>query len=268
MDDFDGIAALPEQVAQVVVGADFFAHSLTQPEERPRVVDHEAGMHLERQLPDAVLARERGGFFPVGDYLLFPLPLDDLFKVVRPAISDPIGVLGALGVARAAGETHNHRHLQSLRQQHRPMEGLPVALGDSRIRVQGVPVATECANADVPVIKLSLPGPGLGWIVEHLLDRAVRRRRIIRRGDLHRLEPERRELVEEGIEREMIENRVEDADGYFARYSRRSRNHKRRKRDRRVRIRSQTGLNAGGSAGLNGRGRERATRCGKKLPAA
>src|SRR5207249_3341805 len=57
MNDFNGIATLPEKVAEIVVGANFFADSFAQFDERARIIDDKVGVHLESERLDAVLAR-------------------------------------------------------------------------------------------------------------------------------------------------------------------------------------------------------------------
>src|SRR6266568_56774 len=96
MNDFDRIAALPEKVAKVVVGPDFLAHSLAQPQHGPGIVDHKSRMHLESDLAHTMLARKPGCLPPIRNHLFLPLPLHNLLKIVRPAIGDPIGMPGAL----------------------------------------------------------------------------------------------------------------------------------------------------------------------------
>src|SRR6266852_7609586 len=54
MNYLDGIAALPEQMAQVEVRADFLAHCLAKLHQRAWVVDNEIRMHLQRNAMYAV----------------------------------------------------------------------------------------------------------------------------------------------------------------------------------------------------------------------
>src|SRR6267142_1458203 len=92
VDDFDGIAALPEKMAQIAVRADFFADGFAELHERSRVVNDEVRMHFERQAFDAMIARVFGCFLPVGDDLFLPLPILHLRVFRRPAVGDPVGL--------------------------------------------------------------------------------------------------------------------------------------------------------------------------------
>ena len=82
-DGRDGIDALPEHVAGIVVAADAGAGDGAQLQHGFGAVDDEAGMHLDRDL-DAVIGGELALLGPVGDDLLLPLPLQDL-EVIRAA---------------------------------------------------------------------------------------------------------------------------------------------------------------------------------------
>src|SRR2546421_1672116 len=77
------IDALPEEVAGIEVGADRIPAGLAQAQQRGRVVDDEAWMHLKTKA-DAALGRERRLRLPVGDDLLPPLPVQHLLEVGRP----------------------------------------------------------------------------------------------------------------------------------------------------------------------------------------
>src|SRR6266850_561413 len=100
VNDFDRIADLPEEVAEIAVGADFFADGFAEFHERSRVVDDEVRMHFERKAFDAVITRVFGCFLPVRDDFFLPLPVLHLSVFRRPAVGDPVG-LGVLG--RASG---------------------------------------------------------------------------------------------------------------------------------------------------------------------
>src|SRR6202035_1108786 len=56
VDDFDGIASLPEEMAEIAIGADFLADGFAKFEKGAGIVDHEIRMHFKRELVDAVFA--------------------------------------------------------------------------------------------------------------------------------------------------------------------------------------------------------------------
>ena len=74
---------------------------VAQAQQGLRVIDHETGVHFKGQL-DALIGGKRAGFLPVGDDLLFPLPLEDGFIVRRPGTCHPVRVLRLVGITRAA----------------------------------------------------------------------------------------------------------------------------------------------------------------------
>src|SRR5579859_2157688 len=90
MDDFNRVASLPEQVAQITIGADFFACGVAKLYERSGIVNHKIWMHLERIFFVAMLAGELGRLFPVRNYPFVPLPFENLSEIRRPAIGGPI----------------------------------------------------------------------------------------------------------------------------------------------------------------------------------
>ena len=71
MNDLDGIAALPEKMAEIAVGADFFADGFAQFQKRAGIVDHEIGVHFEGQTFGCRGTSVFGGVFPVGDDFFF-----------------------------------------------------------------------------------------------------------------------------------------------------------------------------------------------------
>ena len=90
-------------MGRVKVCADLRAHSLTELEERLRVVNTEALVHFKSDLVDAVLFCECYKILPVIDKNL-PLILEDLTEIVRPCAYNPVWILRGLAIARAAGE--------------------------------------------------------------------------------------------------------------------------------------------------------------------
>src|SRR5271165_3652243 len=75
MNDFDRITTLPEEVAEVAVCADFLADGFAQVHQCTWIVNHEVGMHFERQALDAMGTRVFRGVPPIWNNLFLPLPL-------------------------------------------------------------------------------------------------------------------------------------------------------------------------------------------------
>src|SRR6267378_3238977 len=59
VNNFDGIAALPEKMTQIAVCADLFADGFPELHQRSRIVDNKIRVHFERQAFDAVIAGDR-----------------------------------------------------------------------------------------------------------------------------------------------------------------------------------------------------------------
>ena len=112
----DGVNTLPDQMAGVEVGADFRADSGAELEQGFDVVNAEAGVHLKRELGNAVLSGKLDLLLPEGDELLFPLPFEDFGEIVRPGTGDPVRMLGLFAVAGATGEAVDGVDAQFLRQ--------------------------------------------------------------------------------------------------------------------------------------------------------
>ncbi len=102
-DGFDGVDALPEEVAGVKVRTDGAAAGLAHAEHGLGVVDEKAGVGFEGDLDVAGLG-EGGLLLPVRDGDFVPLPIEDFEEVGRPGAGDPVRVFGAGVVAGAAGE--------------------------------------------------------------------------------------------------------------------------------------------------------------------
>ncbi len=115
VDDFDGIAALPEEVAQIAVCTDLFAGRLAEFHERARVINDEVRTHLEGEALDAVRAREFRGILPVRNNFFFPLPVLHLRVFGRPAIGDPIRLSILWSAAWTAGKTDDDFYIQHFR---------------------------------------------------------------------------------------------------------------------------------------------------------
>ena len=102
VDDFNGIASLPEKMAEIAVGADFLTDSFAELQKRAGIVDHEIGMHFKGEFADAVFASKFRGFLPVGDDFFFPLPVLHFGVFGRPAVGYPVGLGVCFGSAGTA----------------------------------------------------------------------------------------------------------------------------------------------------------------------
>src|SRR5690242_16368849 len=216
-DHLHRVTFLPEEVAEVAVGADFLTHRFPQPHESLGIVDAETGVHLESQFVHAMLAGKFGGFLPVGNDLFFPLPVENLGVLGRPAVSRPVGhgVRGA--AAGASGKSHDYRDLQALSQQHRVAEYLRVAGSDFCVRMDRIAVAAERRYADVSVLELLFPGARLGWISQQLLHRTMAVARVTAGANLYRLQLQGADLLQHLVEAQIVVNRIENANQQLAR---------------------------------------------------
>ena len=172
MDDFDRIAALPEQVAQVAIGADFFADGFAQAQQRLWVVDHEVRVHFECELLDAVLARELRSFFPVGNDFLFPLPVEHLAVFGGPAICYPVRHgfgRGPPGQPENPTITGISRRSASSTVWRKDSASVAACLGSGWI---GLPWQLKAPD-DVLVFEFLLPGFGFAGVSEKVRYRAV-----------------------------------------------------------------------------------------------
>ncbi len=180
-------------------------------------------MHFEGKLPDTVLARKLGSFLPVGNDSFLPLPVENLGVFGWPAVRGPVrhGVGGVAG--GTSREADNHFHAQALGEKHRAAERFGVALGDFRVRMNGVAVATERRYSNIFVFELLFPGAHLGRIVQQFLHRTMLVAGIASGSDLDGLDSPCRELLDHHVGREIRESRIENADRNLARDSRRKR---------------------------------------------
>src|ERR1700730_4287941 len=90
-------------MTRIEVGSHVGPTRLTQTEECLHVEHTVPRMHLEREL-HVVLSGESAVLLPEGDYLLRPLPLEQLREVRWPPRRYPIRILATVGSARAARE--------------------------------------------------------------------------------------------------------------------------------------------------------------------
>jgi hypothetical protein len=103
------IDTLPEHVAGIVVAPDRRSGDRPEFQHRFRAVHDKSGMHLDCDL-DAMFFRKLGMLGPIRNYLLFPLPVEDIQVFRRPGAGDPVRVLSVIAVTRAAGEIYDGRH--------------------------------------------------------------------------------------------------------------------------------------------------------------
>src|SRR5713226_80883 len=219
VDDFDRIAALPEEVAQIAVRANLLAGGFAELHEGARIIDDEVWVHLEGEALDAVLTGEFRGILPVRHDSFFPLPVLHLAVFGRPAIGNPIrlGILGS--AARTAGEAHDHFYIQDFGEKDSLAKRIDVFLGMLGIGMDGVAMATESGNANPAVFKLFQPGFCFTAVGDEVVERTMRIVRIASRANLHGLKTEGGDFVQHGVERQMFVDRIEHADGNLAQLS-------------------------------------------------
>src|SRR5882724_335257 len=216
VNDFDGIAALPEEVAEIAVGADFFAGSFAELQQSARIVNDEVGVHLEREPMHTVFAGVFGGVFPVGDDAFFPLPVLHLGVFGRPAVSDPVGLRVGGRTAGTAGETDDDFDFQHFREENSLAERVDVFLGVFCVGMNRVAVAAESGYANVLVFKFPEPGFGFGAVGDQFVERAVFVVGVAAGADFHGFEAEGGDFFEHFVDGEMVVDGIEDADGDFA----------------------------------------------------
>ena len=84
--------SIAENEYGVKVCADYIADCISQFHERFGVVYNKTGVHFKCDFCNTVRLCELGGFFPVGDDLLVPLPVEYLAEIVRPRAGDPVRI--------------------------------------------------------------------------------------------------------------------------------------------------------------------------------
>ena len=116
------------QVANPITG------NLAKPEESLVVVAEKARVHLDRE-DSAMLFQEAVLRTPVAGSNA-PLIVEDVTKLVGPGTGDPVGVLGACGITRAAREPvyrglrHDPVAMEGFRKEDGVLKGLMVLLRD------------------------------------------------------------------------------------------------------------------------------------------
>src|SRR5262245_54926869 len=90
LNNFNRIAALPEKMTQIAIGADLLAYGGTQFQQRHGVVDDKTGMHLESEFVDPMITSELRRSLPVRHDLFVPLPVQHFSELGWPAIGHPV----------------------------------------------------------------------------------------------------------------------------------------------------------------------------------
>src|SRR6266850_1418727 len=216
VDNFDGIAALPEKMAQIAVRADFFANGFAELHERSGVVNDKVRMHFERQAFDAMIACVFGCFLPVGDDLFLPLPILHLSVFRRPAVGDPVGLRVLGSSPGAAGKADDDFHVEHFGEEDGLAKSVYVFLGVFGIGMNGVAVATEGGNVNPLVFKSFLPSLGFATVGDEFVERTMMIVRIPAGADLHGLEAEGADFLEHGVEGKVVIDRIEYPDGNLA----------------------------------------------------
>src|SRR5208337_3834798 len=217
MDHFHRIATLPEKMAQVAVGADLFAHGFAEPQQGAWIVNDKVWMHLKRDAVNTVFTRKFRRFFPVGNDLFVPLPLQHGVVFRRPTVRDPVWLSIRGRTTRTPGEADDHLDANALGQKYGLLKGFPVRCGVFGIRVHGIPMAAQRGDGNSAVLKFLQPRFRFCWIGNQFIQRALPGVWIASRADLHGLEAEGADFVEHGIDGEIFVNvRVEHTDGDLA----------------------------------------------------
>ena len=198
---------LPEEMRRIEVDADGVAGGGAQAQHRGGVVDDEARVRLDRDA-DAVRAGERGRLGPVREHALLPLPVERLRELGRPRARDPARVERALRLAGAPRE-RDHRLDPELGGE--PDGVAEVAVGRAAISARGGRVAVARERRELePAL-----GDGRGEPRAPRRPRGARRDGSggsRRRGDLDGFAARRDGGVERVLERQVGEEREEEAD--------------------------------------------------------
>src|SRR5579864_3472987 len=126
-------------MAGIEVASHVLARDCAQPEHRLRTVDHEAGMHFDRNLYSMISGKLRM-LDPVGCNYLVPLPIKDRAEVWRPRARDPVGRDSVGRIPGATGEVHHDGNAEFLGQQDGLAARLPMRLPEGLVRVQRIAV--------------------------------------------------------------------------------------------------------------------------------
>ena len=204
-DNSNRIHALPNEVGRVKVCADLRAHSLTELEERLRVVNTEALVHFKSDLVDAVLFCECYKILPVIDKNL-PLILEDLTEIVRPCAYNPVRILRGLAIARATGEAVDLMQAVFFSHQNCVAHVLIISRSQLLIRVDRVAVAGECADFHIILLDGIAELLILCFIVEQNFRIAVIFARIAAAADFDHLDAHGLEILQCVLKRHVAYN--------------------------------------------------------------
>src|SRR5712671_1622489 len=216
MNHFDGIAALPEQMTEVAVRADFLTHRLAKLHQRAWIIDNKIRMHLQRNAMYAVLTRESRSFLPVRNHFLFPLPVLHLRVFRWPAICDPVRLSVGWRASRAPGKSHNHWHIQPLRKQNRFPKTLAIVCRMLFVRMDRISVTTQRRHVNAMIFKFLFPCFCFSRIRQQFVDGTMPGARIAARPYFHGFEAERAYAIQHFVKRQVFVDRVEHADWNFA----------------------------------------------------
>ena len=202
--------------ARVQVRADLRPHGVTQPHQRFGVVDHEARVHLQRDLVDAVIAGERRRLAPVGNHLAVPLPLQDRRIVGRPGVSDPVGIHRALVIAGTSREADDGLDSQLLGQPNRVALLGDVPFGKLRVGVDRIAVHGQRAQVEPARLDCFLKLRALLVARQQLLRVAVLVAGIGPAADLQVLHADRGQVVQGLRQRQVAQQHRHHADSHGA----------------------------------------------------
>ena len=113
---FDRIAAHPEQVGRIKVHADHRADSLTQTEQRFRVVNQLHTVVFERNPLDSAILCQLNELFPCGNRNLIPLVIQNVLRLGRPRGRDPHRRFIALAADRQTAHHNDLLYSELMRQ--------------------------------------------------------------------------------------------------------------------------------------------------------
>src|SRR5665213_940416 len=142
-DGGDGVDALPEHMAGIVIATDRFPRNRAQAQHGFRVVNHEPGMHFDGDF-HAVVSREPAVFLPVRRDAPLPLPLEQVEIFGWPRASDPVRIFSLVAVAGTSGEVDHHWDAQACGQFDRAAAYFPM-------RHANLPVGMERISVAAPV---------------------------------------------------------------------------------------------------------------------
>ena len=120
------------------------------------------------------------------------------------------------GAAGTTGEAYDDFDIEHFGEEDGFTESVNIFFCDAGVGMDGVSVATQSGNVNAAVFKLFLPSLGLGTVSDEVVKGTMMIIGIAARADFHGLEAEGRNFVEHGVERELLVDRIEDADRNLA----------------------------------------------------